>query len=734
MRKLALTVIMLAVSAVGLADVSPIGWPRAIQAEKGEVVIYQPQLDSFEGDELIGRAAVSVSPTGSDDLIFGVVQFESRMDTDRDERTMRIVDLDITQVGFADATNDQKETLAAFIESEILKWDLTLSLDRVLASLAAVQQEREAARGLAFDPPVILVAEEPSILVTIDGEPRFADLQDSKLERLVNSPFTIVRNPGKNRYYLDGGTSWYVADDVMGPWKVDKSPPRKIARLRSEEAEQAAREAAVGVDSRVPRIVVVTEPTELIVTDGPPDYEPVTIELLTVNNSDNDLLFELESQRYFVLLSGRWYSSASLDGPWEYVATENLPGSFEDIPATSAAGHLRAFVPGTEEAEQAVLDNQIPQTAAVKRGRADLTVEYDGEPRFEAIEGTGMEYALNTSDSVLRIDGEFWLCREGVWYQGPSAKGPWTVATHRPDDVESIPASNPHYNVKYVHVYNSTPDVVYMGYTPGYYGSYYYGGCVVYGTGWYYRPWYGRSYYPYHATWGFNAGYTPWSGWSVGLSWNSGPFTIGIGYGFGGGYRGYPYYGGGYWGPRYGYHGRGPINVGNVNIGNVNIGNVNRRGAASTRIGRDNLYNRPGNRSRIAQRPSRPAGQPTAVTTRANNVLAGRDGNVYRRSGDQWQRREGGDWKSAGGDRRAADRARSGNRAATRDRASDRSGRAGNRYGDLNRDYQARQRGNQWSTGARRGSGSRAYSRSRGRSGATRSSFGGARGGGLRRR
>jgi hypothetical protein len=47
------------------------------------------------------------------------------------------------------------------------------------------------------------------------------------------------------------------------------------------------------------------------------------------------------------------------------------------------------------------------------------------------------------------------------------------VATSRPDDVESIPASNPHYNVKYVHVYDSTPDVVYVGYTPGYYGSYY---------------------------------------------------------------------------------------------------------------------------------------------------------------------------------------------------------------------------------------------------------------------
>ena len=207
MKNVALITLLLLVPAASFANVPEVGWPRGIEAEEGEVVIYQPQLDSLEGDKLTGRAAVSVSPVDSDELIFGVIRFESRMETDRDARTMRIADLDITHVGFTDATDAQKERFGSFVEREILEWDMTLSLDRVLASLAAVQQEREAAKGLKFDPPVILFSDTPAVLVMIDGEPKYKAIEGSTLERLVNTPFTIVRDPAADRYYLDGGTT-----------------------------------------------------------------------------------------------------------------------------------------------------------------------------------------------------------------------------------------------------------------------------------------------------------------------------------------------------------------------------------------------------------------------------------------------------------------------------------------------------------------------------------------------
>ncbi len=72
--------------------------------------------------------------------------------------------------------------------------------------------------------------------------------------------------------------------------------------------------------------------------------------------------------------------------------------------------------------------------------------------------------------------------------------------------MDDIPPSCPVYNVRYVYIFDATPEVIYMGYLPGYVGCYPYYGTVVYGTGHHYAPWRGRShYYTRPATWGFHA-------------------------------------------------------------------------------------------------------------------------------------------------------------------------------------------------------------------------------------
>jgi len=112
------------------------------------------------------------------------------------------------------------------------------------------------------------------------------------------------------------------------------------------------------------------------------------------------------------------------------------------------------------------------------------------------------------------------------------------VATSVPQSIQEIPPECPVYNVKYVYIYDFTPDVVYVGYTPGYMGSYVYGPTVVYGTGYYYSPWWSPTYYyPPHATWGYHVRYNPWYGWSFGMSYSSGPFHLTVG--FHGGHSGY---------------------------------------------------------------------------------------------------------------------------------------------------------------------------------------------------
>jgi hypothetical protein len=52
------------------------GWPRIIAGKGAKIIIYQPQIDSWNGFELEARAAVAVTPTGAADKppTYGIVK------------------------------------------------------------------------------------------------------------------------------------------------------------------------------------------------------------------------------------------------------------------------------------------------------------------------------------------------------------------------------------------------------------------------------------------------------------------------------------------------------------------------------------------------------------------------------------------------------------------------------------------------------------------------------------
>jgi hypothetical protein len=669
-----------------LTEFEELGWPREIEAEEGRILVYQPQLESFAGNDLKGRAAVSVQGVGKDEPVFGAVWLDARVETDRDERIVQVQDIEVSDVRFPGATPAQKVGLVSIIERAIPAWDATLSLDRLLTSLELAERERVAAEDLAMDPPRILFFDEPAVLVTIDGEPRLGPVENYDLMRVVNTPFPIVLNPNDQRYYLFAGDVWFKSAKIEGPWELSNDTPKEVAALFQVDWEGEPPEPM----EVVPRLVVATEPTELIVSEGEPEWsEAVGTQLLFMANSESDVLLEVASQTYFVLLSGRWYSAESLDGPWSYVASDALPASFAEIPPDSENAHLLVHVAGTDEAREAVLDAQIPQTAAVSRD-ATIEVAYDGEPRFEDIEETDLQYAVNTADPVIAAEGRFYCVRDGVWYVADSPEGPWVVATTVPESIYFIPASNPVHYVKYVYAYDTTPEVVYVGYTPGYTGCYVYGTTVVYGTGYYYRPWYGTYYYARPATWGFHVRYNPWTGnWAYGVSYSSGGWRFTVGYSSGW-YGGRACYGcGGWWGParysywrghRYGYrhgyhkgyrHGyRRGVREGYRRGGEYGGGPVriqNRNGNLSSRTAAANVYgNNPAARASTrrsirdrggpARATTQPAKTPRVAQNLRNDVYTDRNGNVFRRGDDgQWQQRQGRDWKPAtgasGGDR-----------------------------------------------------------------------------------
>ena len=93
----------------------------------------------------------------------------------------------------------------------------------------------------------------------------------------------------------------------------------------------------------------------------------------------------VSATQYYILISGRWFRSASLQGPWTFVSGSELPPDFAKIPLDNPKSTVLASVPGTPQAKEALIANSIPQTASITRSEAKLTVQYDGEATFVPI-------------------------------------------------------------------------------------------------------------------------------------------------------------------------------------------------------------------------------------------------------------------------------------------------------------------------------------------------------------
>ena len=627
--------------------------------DDGTVVkIYQPQPESFSNNILKSRWAISVLQPGKTDPVFGTFWSVANVETDRDGRRVVIQSAKVPNVKFPGQPDDNFiNSMKTALETNLPATAGDLSLDELLASLDQDLEQQKQSKNLNTNAPRIIYADHPSLLVVIDGQPKLQTNKDWGLDVVVNSPFTIVKGHD-NQFYLYGGKHWYTAQEATGPYSQAGNVPSELQQVQSavDNANSSSPgytdSAAAAQDNVVSDIVVSTSPAELIQTNGQPSWTPIQgTSLSYAGNSSNDI-FQDQSGKYYVLISGRWYTSSSLSGGWHYVAANALPTDFAKIPQGSPKDNVLASVAGTDEAREAIMDAQIPQTAKVDRATATTSVNYDGDPQFAPLQGTDMQYATNTGSSVIQENGVYYSVDNGVWFQAPNPNGPWTVATERPAEVDQIPPTSPDYNLKYVYVYDVTPDYVYMGYTPGYLNAYIYGPTVVYGTGFYYNPWFNGFYYPRPWSWGFGFGYNPYVGWSIGFGYGFGWFHGGWGMGWHGGWGGWR---GGWWGPaayhpayawnRYrttGFYGPGFGRNRNVF---VNSYHTNIYASRPGVITRDNHafaqrnFARPGGPGVTGGRPGGAVNGGRPGTT--NNVFSDRSGNVFQHNAttNQWQQR-----------------------------------------------------------------------------------------------
>jgi hypothetical protein len=726
-------------------------WPRESTEGDRTYVVYQPQIEQWDGVRLHARAAVSVESAASPIQNFGVAWFSARAEVDKANRLVALTDFRIDKVAFP-SEPDRAAEYQKVLEGHLPRDAARISLDRVQAALAVTEAQASGAKPQAVknDPPRVIVSTTPALLVLVDGKPALRPADGSSLLRVVNTWALILVDQKSGKHYLRALGRWFEAASLDGPWSVAARPPAGLdAAMQTVAKSQrvnllddpgpGVKEAAAR--GALPTVYVSTVPAELIQTEGRPDYEPIEgTELLHVPNTSANIILDPTDQRHYILLSGRWFRTASLmNGPWEYVPHDKLPAAFAKIPETHPRGAVLASIPGTPQAKEALIDNNIPQTAEVNRATTTYQATYEGPPKFQPIESTSLQYAVNSPAPVIQVDAKtYYSLKDGVWFVAAAPTGPWAVATAVAPAIYTIPVSSPLYYVTYVQVYGSTAQTVSVGYTPGYYGTVVApSSVVVYGTGYVYPPVYvGAYYYPPPVTYGYGAGFA----WGAVTGFAFGAIAAGA------------------WGGAWGCcHNDVDIER------NVNINRNDAYNRWNSEQVRSNLESRSqsaqaratearqGAQQQAQQRAQSAQGRATEArqgaqqqaqqraqsaqsragearqgaqqaaqqrgAARSNDVYAGSDGNTYRRGAEGWERNSGQDWNKA-------------DFSGSRESAA-----------DLNRQQQARSAGAARESASQR-SGSRSTSpptyssgsRSGGGGGARAGGGGGARGGGGGRR
>lgn len=707
-------VLLLILALIGstIAQQQDPGWPRSIKKNGAELIYYQPQVDDWKDKkELYARMAVSLTPPGGKQTV-GVVSIRMKTDADIAAHTVLLSDPQITKTYFPSLDEAAAQQMDQLVRSMIPPTaSMNISLDRLVASVDKSKIPKQTVQ-VKNDPPQIFVSYAPAILLQLDGKPVRGPVKDTNLETVMNANWPVFSEKKGKQFYLLAGRQWITASDLQGPWKSAAKLPKDMSKVAKDPnfADLKSTIPPPQTSTPAPAVFYSETPAEVIEFKGQPVYSQIQgTQLVYASNTDSDVFVDSSSRTFYYLAAGRWFSAPKLDGSWTF-ASDKLPKDFARIPPNSPPGRVLMSVPGTPQAEDAVLMAQVPTTAVVNPAEASkkVKVSYTGDPQFKPIEGTSLEYATNTPEKVIKVGDLYYVCFQGIWFKSTTPQGPWVTAESVPKEIYSIPPSSPVYNVTYVTQTTTSDGDVEASYTAGYVGMFVtgvaVGAIIAGGTGYYYPPYvyypaYGYPVYrPYAATYGGyygrygygygGAAYGPYGGarWGTGYNRATGTYSRGATaygpYGSRSAARAYNPYTGAYGATRQGsnaYSQWGSTAVARGNQAAVGqhystargtVGSVQTTGGGRA-VGASSAY-----------------GNTYAGRTAGGDMYAGRDGNVYRSNNGGWQKYDNGNWNSV-------------NTAEAQQRAQDLQQQRSSASQSFNRselqgvqsDYQNRQRG-----------------------------------------
>jgi hypothetical protein len=494
-------------------------WPQDVTSNGKTYRVFQPRVTGLDGARAYLVTQVSMTgadgkPTTGEALLQAeVMTSDVPGEVELNQFTVRSFTIDGKPATDADRTA---------LSQSLFVVAMTTTRPTLLQDMRLVNGRGSSTPGLCADVPPIVVTNQPTLPIFVDGEPRLVPIGTSGWMSVANTPHILLKAPDGQWWTRIAG-KWYISGALMQAFTLSGGSPAKdvITAMRTSQA-LAADIARTPQIVRAPKQLfampkVVTKPTVFVSIDGAPQLADVCPGVQCVKNT-NSILLTLDGSSFYLLASGRWFRTTTLgSAPWTMVAPADVPQPFAKLPRTRRYEGARCAVPGTAEANESVLAAREIRTVTLNRGGAQpkFTVA-GGMPQddsvWKQVDGTSVKWLPGASQPLLMVDGKVYCCDSGAWFTAPAVPGPWAACDNVPAAIYALPPSCPVYACTYVWVFGSTPDTVTYGFSPGYLGTYLRDGTPVYGTGFTYATGTGPSYQPYPLTYGFDAGYDSQTG------------------------------------------------------------------------------------------------------------------------------------------------------------------------------------------------------------------------------
>lgn len=180
-----------------------------------------------------------------------------------------------------------------------------------------------------------------------------------------------------------------------------------------------------------PKIFVATKPTALMLINGEPIRASIAnTQLEYVVNTNWDLFYDKDSERYYTLNGTTWQYSKSLLKP-KWKTTTKLPDDLTKLPDDANWQAVKKHLPAKKTKAK-------PPKILVSFEPAELIL-IDGKPQFYPIKDSGIDYLTNSGSDVFRYDKHYYYLVSGRWFKAKKLKGDWEPVEDLPKAFARIP-------------------------------------------------------------------------------------------------------------------------------------------------------------------------------------------------------------------------------------------------------------------------------------------------------